>query len=567
MKKQRTNSASKAAKRARKAARQKTAAARVIVLPGLAVGVPAKTPVALPKSKKIPQLKSRDYRLTTFATAGGVSKLRQKGPPIRAENAVAGHTIRESSTRRASASKLSPALVARLAASLSGSLVEVASRRPRPTPWARDEWRTTIILLLPALITLTLLLSVPRLNAPLSQTSLAVTLRAPQTAAAMVAAVASAATAAAADTDAKPRYSRPSEPIASADPHIVEHFAIVTASLARDMARAIPTPVPPSELPALSLPGAVPELAAAAAVAALGEKLFEPPAIAPAFAGATPPMHLCSASSGIFEAHGTRRPLSPLTPDLALAEDPLRFGQALADAAKAQTRELVIYNANYMTIAYPRGDVPSLFGVCTDVVIRAYRALDIDLQELVHDTRAGPSDTNIDHRRTELLRRFFAMQGEQLPVTSFIEDYLPGDIVTYYRPQNRSSTAHIAVVTSDIAPSGRPLIAHNRGWGVQLEDALFVDQMTGHYRFRGPSPALLAVVTAGRNSASAVVKLAVQARSDSQVSSISPGSTASAVAKPPRAVLTRLTGLTATKLLRPPMGLGANPKPTVPQNP
>ena len=140
-----------------------------------------------------------------------------------------------------------------------------------------------------------------------------------------------------------------------------------------------------------------------------------------------------------------------------------------------------------MSISYPLGDVPALFGVCTDVVIRAYRALDIDLQELVHVTRSGPSDASIDHRRTELLRKFFATHGEQLLVSPYIEDYLPGDIVTYYRPQNKSSQSHIAVVTDVMAPSGRPMIAHNRGWGVQLEDALFVDQMTGHYRFRGLS--------------------------------------------------------------------------------
>jgi uncharacterized protein YijF (DUF1287 family) len=183
-----------------------------------------------------------------------------------------------------------------------------------------------------------------------------------------------------------------------------------------------------------------------------------------------------------------------LNPDATLAGDPHRFGLALSAAAKTQTQDLVVYNARYMQISYPRGDVPALFGVCTDVVIRAYRALDIDLQELVHQSRTGTTDTNIDHRRTELLRKFFATHGEQLSLTPYSEDYLPGDIVTYYRPQNKSSTAHIAVVTDVIAPSGRPMIAHNRGWGVQLEDALFVDQVTGHYRFRGLGETALAAL-------------------------------------------------------------------------
>jgi uncharacterized protein YijF (DUF1287 family) len=168
-----------------------------------------------------------------------------------------------------------------------------------------------------------------------------------------------------------------------------------------------------------------------------------------------------------------------LTPDA--------FGLRLAAAAEAQVGQLVIYNDAYRRISYPMGDVPSLFGVCTDVIVRAYRAIGLDLQALVHEARAGRGDPSIDHRRTEILRRFFSAHGESLPVTSFAEDYRPGDIVTYHRPQNRGMRAHIAMVSSVMAPSGRPMIVHNRGWGPQLEDALFVDQITGHYRYRGPS--------------------------------------------------------------------------------
>ena len=72
-----------------------------------------------------------------------------------------------------------------------------------------------------------------------------------------------------------------------------------------------------------------------------------------------------------------------------------------------------------------------------------------------------------------------------MPISEFAEDYRPGDIVTYYRPQNRTSTAHIAVVSDKLAPSGRLMVVHNRGWGPQLEDALFVDKITGHYRYSG----------------------------------------------------------------------------------
>lgn len=175
----------------------------------------------------------------------------------------------------------------------------------------------------------------------------------------------------------------------------------------------------------------------------------------------------------------------------AVSLSPEAFGLRLAHVAEAQasdaqSQSIVIYDDAYRSISFPMGDINSMFGVCTDVIVRAYRTLGIDLQSLVHRARSGLGDHNIDHRRTEVLRRFFADHGESLPVSSFPEDYRPGDIVTYHRPQNRGSRAHIAIVSSRIAPSGRPMIVHNRGWGPQLEDALFVDHITGHYRYRGP---------------------------------------------------------------------------------
>ena len=175
------------------------------------------------------------------------------------------------------------------------------------------------------------------------------------------------------------------------------------------------------------------------------------------------------------------RPAQPLPANLT----PAAFGQALAAAARAQTAEFIIYNDKYRRIAYPMGDVQPLYGVCTDVVIRAYRALGIDLQQRVHESSAGGGDTSIEHRRTETLRRFFARYGRQLPPSTFAENFVPGDIVTYNRPQNRHSRSHIAVVSDVVAPSGRYMIVHNRGWGPQLEDGLFVDEITGHYRYTG----------------------------------------------------------------------------------
>jgi len=174
------------------------------------------------------------------------------------------------------------------------------------------------------------------------------------------------------------------------------------------------------------------------------------------------------------------------------AVSPETFGRMLSAAARRETEDLVVYTDKYRDMGFPMGDVRPLYGVCTDVVVRAYRALGIDLQVLVHNAKLGTGDPAIDHRRVETLRRFFAKYGTSLPVTDFAEEYLPGDIVTYRRPEGRGSQTHIAIVSDVIAPSGRPMVVHNRGWGPQLEDALFANGMTGHYRFSQASPELSA---------------------------------------------------------------------------
>ncbi len=206
-----------------------------------------------------------------------------------------------------------------------------------------------------------------------------------------------------------------------------------------------------------------------------------------------------------------RRPRGFLGPRFAPA-DPALFGRRLAAVARAQTGRLVIYSARYQSLAYPMGDIDPLFGACTDLVIRAYRTLGIDLQELVHRAGVGSGDRSIDHRRTETLRRFFAKYGTSLPVTDYPEAFKPGDIVTYRRPYGRMTNAHIAIVSDVLAPSGRPMVVHNRGWGPQLEDALFADPITGHYRYAGPAVASAklrraAAIAAGRAGAAILAVL------------------------------------------------------------
>lgn len=167
----------------------------------------------------------------------------------------------------------------------------------------------------------------------------------------------------------------------------------------------------------------------------------------------------------------------------------------LITAAKERTQHHVIYDGAYERIPYPNGDVALSKGVCTDVVIRSYRALGIDLQKEVHeDMKANfsryPSkrlwglsgtDTNIDHRRVPNLATFFTRKGKKLSVTQQAKDYLPGDIVTWTLPGN---LPHIGIVSDEKSADGqRPLIIHNIGRGPKSEDMLFDYSISGHYRY------------------------------------------------------------------------------------
>lgn len=161
------------------------------------------------------------------------------------------------------------------------------------------------------------------------------------------------------------------------------------------------------------------------------------------------------------------------------------FGLRLANAALEQRWIPAVYNPAYVKIPYPGGDVPWYTGVCTDVVVRAYRKLGIDLQVEVHEARVGSGDTNIDHRRVTVLRKFFAKKGRSLSTATDPSIYEPGDIVTMYVPDGTFSKTHIAIVTQYKSPEGVPLVVHNRGYGVQLEDWLFARKITGHFRYGG----------------------------------------------------------------------------------
>ena len=176
----------------------------------------------------------------------------------------------------------------------------------------------------------------------------------------------------------------------------------------------------------------------------------------------------------------------------SLAQQPT-FTSKLSNAAIALTKNAVVYDPTYFKITYPLGDVPVGKGVCTDVVIRAYRKLNIDLQRLVHEdmvlhfniypNRWGlkRTDTNIDHRRVPNLMVFFSRFGKSLPCSLVPSDYHTGDIVCW---NLGGGITHIGIVIENRSKDGkRHLIVHNIGGGQVMEDCLFNWKIIGHYRY------------------------------------------------------------------------------------
>ena len=170
------------------------------------------------------------------------------------------------------------------------------------------------------------------------------------------------------------------------------------------------------------------------------------------------------------------------------------YSDRLSKAALELTRLLVYYDPSYFTIAYPNGDIPIDKGVCTDVIIRAYRKLGIDLQKEVHeDMKANFSkypkiwglsktDRNIDHRRVPNLMVFFTRQGTVKPITNNASDYVPGDIVCW---NLGGAVTHIGLVVNRKSTDGnRNLIVHNIGGGQILADCLFEYKIIGHYQYQ-----------------------------------------------------------------------------------
>lgn len=170
------------------------------------------------------------------------------------------------------------------------------------------------------------------------------------------------------------------------------------------------------------------------------------------------------------------------------------FFSKLSESALDLTNQHVVYDPSYYSIDYPNGDLPPDRGVCTDVIIRAYRKLGIDLQKEVHEDMKvnfakypdiwglAQPDRNIDHRRVPNLMIFFSRNGKTEPITRKAEDYLPGDIVCW---DLGGGTTHIGIMVNRKSEDGiRYQVVHNIGAGQVLADCLFTYRIIGHYRYR-----------------------------------------------------------------------------------
>ncbi len=187
------------------------------------------------------------------------------------------------------------------------------------------------------------------------------------------------------------------------------------------------------------------------------------------------------------------RPPEQETEVRALAVNSSPALKTVIDGASDQIGKTTSYDPSYQKLDYPNGDVPIETGVCSDVIIRAFRKANVDLQKDVHEDMKGSfpayptrwglksPDSNIDHRRVPNLETYFARKGKSQPITNRSEDFQPGDLVTWDMGTGQD---HIGMVTNVwYKPSQRYLIVHNIGAGTRMEDVMFAWKITGHYRY------------------------------------------------------------------------------------
>jgi uncharacterized protein YijF (DUF1287 family) len=165
--------------------------------------------------------------------------------------------------------------------------------------------------------------------------------------------------------------------------------------------------------------------------------------------------------------------------------------ELVANHAGKQTTLNTIYDGSWVNIGYPGGDPGYQQGVCTDVIVRALRCIDIDLQELIHNDlkanreyynkryRIKAIDNNIDHRRTQNIQSYLTKLGANIKVPLSKKNYKPGDILFW----DDIAAGHTGIISNEINPStGNYYVLHNIGGGAQYEDFLEYYEPSEVYR-------------------------------------------------------------------------------------
>ena len=161
--------------------------------------------------------------------------------------------------------------------------------------------------------------------------------------------------------------------------------------------------------------------------------------------------------------------------------------EKFVSSARVQVGKTLTYNPEYARLKFPNGDIPLSKGVCTDVVVRALRGLDIDLQERIYKyKKSHPKlfkglyytdrlDPNIDHRRVKNIQAYLKARGYQVK-----GNFQAGDIVVWKLPG--SNLDHIGICSDKHNSAGEPLIIHNVGAGAKEEDVLREYTIIDHFR-------------------------------------------------------------------------------------
>lgn len=165
----------------------------------------------------------------------------------------------------------------------------------------------------------------------------------------------------------------------------------------------------------------------------------------------------------------------------------------LVNEAMKEVKNKTPYKSQYYNGGYP----PDSEGVCTDVIWRAFKGINVNLKDLVDkDINANLSsyprvqkkpDPNIDFRRVPNMDVFFKRNALTLTTeiipgdVNSLKQWQPGDIIVILKPYE-----HIAIVSNKRTKDGVPYVIHNTHPNAteSTHFNLWNVEIAGHYRWK-----------------------------------------------------------------------------------